>query len=193
MAKRNPGHKRKLTKLGKLAVLFVCALLLVGGRLVFRGALHSLYPQRYDDFVETYTAAHGLEKSFVYAVIKCESGFDPKAVSPVGARGLMQIMPETFEWLQSKTGENNDLDALFDPETSVRYGCMLYEILLRQFPSPHTAVCAYHAGMGNVEKWLQDPKYSDDGKTLKNIPFPATAHYADKVMRVQKIYQKLYE
>ena len=193
MANRNPGRKRRLTPLGKLAVVFVCALLLLGGCFAVRGVLQSLYPQRYDDFVETYTAEHGLEKSFVYAVIKCESGFDPQAVSPVGARGLMQIMPETFEWLQSKTGEKNDLDALFDPETSVRYGCMLYEILLRQFPSPHTAICAYHAGMGNVEKWLRDPQYSDDGKTLKNIPFPATAHYADKVLRVQKIYETLYK
>ena len=192
MAKRNPGHKRKLTKLGKLAVLFVCALLLVGGCLVFRGALHSLYPQRYDDFVETYTAEHGLEKSFVYAVIKCESSFNPNAVSNVGARGLMQIMPETYRWLQSKTGETNDDDTLFDPKTSIRYGCMMYEILLRQFSDERVAVCAYHAGMGNVEKWLRDPQYSDDGKTLKDIPFPSTAQYADRVMRVREIYQSLY-
>ncbi|MBR6314829.1 MAG: transglycosylase SLT domain-containing protein, partial [Clostridia bacterium] len=93
MANRNPGRKRRLTPLGKLAVVFVCALLLLGGCFAVRGVLQSLYPQRYDDFVETYTAEHGLEKSFVYAVIKCESGFDPQAVSPVGARGLMQIMP----------------------------------------------------------------------------------------------------
>ena len=124
-------RKRKLTPLGKAAVALALVLSLVCGCFCARGVLQSLYPQRYDDFVETYTTAHGLEKSFVYAVIKCESGFDPQAVSPVGARGLMQIMPETFEWLQSKTGETNDLDALFDPETSIRYGCMLYEILLQ--------------------------------------------------------------
>ena len=186
-------RKRKLTILGKAAVALALVVALVCGCFCARGVLQSLYPQRYDDFVETYTAEHGLEKSFVYAVIKCESGFDPQAVSPVGARGLMQIMPETFEWLQSKTGEKNDPDALFDPETSVRYGCMLFEILLRQFPSPRTAVCAYHAGMGNVEKWLRDPQYSDDGVTLKHIPFPSTAHYADKVLRVQKLYETLYQ
>ena len=174
-----------------LAVLAVA--LLFGGLAARNAVMKTLYPVRYDEFVETYTKAYGLEKSFVYAVIKCESSFDPQAVSKVGARGLMQIMPDTFTWLQSKTHEQQSDDALFDPETSIRYGCMLYDMLLRQFSDERVAVCAYHAGSGNVEKWLADPQYSDDGKTLKAIPFPSTAHYADKVMRVKEIYQRLYQ
>ncbi len=183
-------HKKTF---GRIAVLALCALLPVCGFFGVRTVMHSLYPLRHTEFVETYTQQYGLEKSFVFAVIKCESGFDPNAVSPVGARGLMQIMPETFHWLQTKTEETLVDDALFDPETSIRYGCLMLSILLRQFQTPHTAICAYHAGMGNVEKWLQNSQYSDDGKTLKSVPFPATAQYADKVLRVQKIYQFLYQ
>ncbi len=189
MAKRT--RKRRKIGCGVLALVVAAALLCSGFAL--RGVLRSLYPLRYDEFVETYTEQYGLEKSFVLAVIKCESGFDPNAVSRVGARGLMQLMPETFRWLQSKTSESLSDDALFDPETSVRYGCLLFSVLLRQFPDPHTAVCAYHAGMGNVENWLRDPKYSADGKTLKTVPFPTTRQYAERVLRTQKIYALLYQ
>ena len=191
MAKRNRRRKRKKRGCGVVALLLAAALLC--GLFGLRTVMRSLYPLRYDEVVETYTEAYGLEKSFVLAVIKCESGFDPNAVSRVGARGLMQLMPETFRWLQTKTKETRSDDALFDPETSVRYGCLLLSILLRQFPEPHTAVCAYHAGMGNVENWLRDPQYSADGKTLKTVPFPATQQYVKRVLSAQKIYAWLYK
>ena len=191
MAKRK--RKRRRRRLGCGAVAVLCILGLVCGAFAARAVLRSLYPVRYDEFVETYTEEYGLEKSFALAVIQCESGFDPNAVSSVGACGLMQLMPETFEWLQTKTGETLSDDALFLPETSVRYGCLMLSLLLRQFPEPHTAVCAYHAGMGNVENWLRDPRYSDDGRTLKAVPFPTTERYAERVLRTQKIYQLLYQ
>ena len=186
-------QKHRLKPFHCVTVAVICVLALLCGGFVARGVMCSLYPLQYDEFVETYTEQHGLEKSFVLAVIKCESGFDPNAVSRVGARGLMQLMPETFHWLQTKTGEMLSDEMLFNPETSVRYGCLLLEVLLRQFPQAHTAICAYHAGMGNVENWLQDPQYSDDGRTLKAVPFPTTEHYADKVLRTQKIYEFLYK
>ena len=62
----------------------------------------TLYPLKYKEIVERHTAEYELSQSFVFAVIKCESGFDERAVSSVGARGLMQIMPETFLWLCEK-------------------------------------------------------------------------------------------
>ena len=178
----------------RIAALLVCCILLAlaaffGARTVMK----LLYPVKYDDFVETYTQTSELEKSFVFAVIECESGFRPKAVSAVGARGLMQLMPETFEWLCSRTNEKHDSDALFDPAINIRYGCMLLEILIKEFGETQTAVAAYHAGIGNVAKWLQDPAYSDDGKTLHTIPFASTDTYVKKVFKTQRVYQKLYD
>ena len=128
------------------------------------------------------------------AVIKCESGFDPEAVSPVGARGLMQLMPETFGWLQSKTGETLADDDLFDPSVNVRYGCYLLHILLSEFSDERdVAVAAYHAGIGNVSKWLQDERYSRNGKELRRIPFDSTAAYVKRVKKAQRIYAALYD
>lgn len=184
-------HKSK----GKGCLLGVLLVAVLCGAVCFfavPSVLKTLYPAKYDNFVETYTREYDLEKSFVFAVIKCESSFDPQAVSSVGARGLMQIMPETFEWLQWKTGESLPDDALFDPETSIRYGCLYYQYLIREFGSEALAVCAYHAGSGNVRKWLADERYSSDGKTLDSVPFNSTASYLKNVMKAKELYRRLY-
>ena len=189
---------RKRSPAAALVILLVCLAVgfLVGftGRLAVRGVLKSLYPVQFEKEVEIGCQTQGLEKSFVLAVIKCESGFDPEAVSHVGARGLMQLMPETFEWLQSKTGETLTEDDLFDPEVNIRYGCYLLHILLSEFSGEQdVAVAAYHAGIGNVSKWLQDERYSSNGKHLQRIPFDSTAAYVKRVKKAQRIYAALYD
>lgn len=185
----------RTVKKGKAKIIPILPGILCLGLIVYFGTvsvLKTLYPLKYADYVETYTAEYNLEKSFVFSVIECESGFDKNAVSNVGARGLMQIMPDTFDWLLSKTGEKLKKDELFNPEVSIKYGCMLYSILLSQFGDEKVAVAAYHAGMGNVQKWLKNPEYSSDGKTLSKIPFSSTDYYAQKVIKVKSIYEKLY-
>ncbi len=175
-----------------LCILLAVFLSLSVISLVSVSILKVLYPTRYAEIVETTADEYGISPSFVYAVIECESGFDKNAVSSVGARGLMQIMPETFLWLQTKTKEELHEDSLFDPETNIKYGCYLYSILFNEFYSEETVVAAYHAGTGNVRKWLKDERYSPDGKTLTDIPFPSTKHYVNKVIKTRNIYEKLY-
>ena len=152
----------------------------------------TLYPLRYEEIVERYTEEYELSKSFVLAVIKCESGFDPEAVSSVGAKGLMQIMPETFLWLCEKEDALLSEKDLFSPEINIKYGTMYYSMMMKEFDSIETAVAAYHAGTTNVKKWLSDERYSLDGKTLYDIPFPATKAYVERVMKTKKLYEKLY-
>lgn len=154
----------------------------------------TLYPTKYNEFVETYCEEYNLEKSFIYAVIKCESDFDKNAVSSVNAKGLMQLMPDTFDWLKTRLHEPElSEDMLFDPKTSIRYGCYLYRYLIDDFGDVEVAVAAYHAGLGNAAKWLKNKEYSDDGKTLKKIPFPSTEQYVKKVMKTKQIYEDLYD
>lgn len=156
-------------------------------------ALQTVYPLKYSELVEKYSAEYNLDEAFVYAVIETESGFNKDAVSEVGARGLMQIMPDTFKWLKSKTGEKLSEDALFEPEVSIRYGCFLLRYLLDEFENEKTALAAYHAGVGRVKKWLKDPEYSDDGKTVARIPYETTKNYTEKVMKTYHRYIKLYD
>ena len=173
-----------------LIVLSIMSVLLVLGS---RSVLKSLYPLRYTEFVETYAEENNLSDSFVYAVIKCESSFKSDAVSYVGARGLMQIMPDTFDWIKGRLKDTIDYDDMFSAEDNIRYGCHLYGYLMEKYESEELAVAAYHAGMGNVDKWLKNEEYSEDGKILSDIPFPSTKKYVAKVIETKKIYEKLYK
>lgn len=154
--------------------------------------LKTLYPLRYEDYVEVYSMKNNLSPTFVYAVIKCESNFDKGAVSNVGATGLMQIMPDTFDWINLRLGENTPYSMATEPETNIKYGCFLYGYLTEKYGRVQEALAAYHAGIGNVDKWLKDERYSSDGETLHTIPYPTTSKYVKKVMHTENIYEKLY-
>ncbi len=180
-----------------LILRIVLALLILSfmGCLMFFGSvslLKSLYPLGYSEFVETYSKENNLSPDFIYAVIKCESNFKSDAVSNVGAKGLMQIMPDTFDWIKGKLKDKSEETDIFVPELNIKYGCYLYGYLIEKYDSEAVAIAAYHAGMGNVDKWLKDERYSADGKTLKDIPFPTTKKYVSKVLETKKIYEKLY-
>ncbi|MDR2686203.1 MAG: lytic transglycosylase domain-containing protein [Oscillospiraceae bacterium] len=174
---------------------WLAAALLVGAllALLFRPKVERelFYPMEYFELVERACGERGLEPALLMGLALTESSFDPRAVSPAGARGLTQIMPETFEWLQGKTGEALPLDALFEPEVSLRYGALLLRLLLDEFILPETALAAYHAGRGRVNQWLRDPAVSPDGRALARIPAPDTRHYVGKVMKAYNKYNEI--
>ncbi len=186
----NPEKKNKLKLIASVLILIS-----VFGIIVYNFTIigfQSLYPRRYSKIVEEVSAEYDLDEVFLYAVIKTESNFKTDAVSDVGAMGLTQIMPDTFKWLKSKTGEDLPQASLFEPETSIKYGGYLLSYLLEEFDNPKTALAAYHAGINRVNEWLQDPEYSKDGETLYYIPYESTAHYTDKVLKNVNIYINLY-
>ncbi len=181
-----------MTKKKALTIIVALCLITILGYFGGRSLLKTLYPLEYTQFVETEAKKYNLDKYFVYAVIECESGFDPKAESAVGAVGLMQIMPDTFTWIGGKLKDTTDFSDATDPETNIAYGCWFYGWLMERYEDEKTAIAAYHAGMGNVDAWLKDERYSHDGKTLYKIPFPSTEEYAEKVIKTKNIYYKLY-
>lgn len=152
------------------------------------------YPRSYQDIIEKEAETYGLDPSLVYAVVKAESNFDPDAKSRAGAMGLMQITPATFQWLQTKLPGESEMteQALLEPEVNVKYGCYFLSMLLSIYSEPKTALCAYNAGMGTVDKWLNDKEISPDGVTLAQIPYGETEHYSASVLKNQEIYQELY-
>ena len=149
------------------------------------------YPMHYFELINGTAREHGIDSALLMGLVFTESSFDPQAVSSVGARGLTQIMPETFEWLLWKTGESLPIEALFEPEISIRYGALLLGYLLDEFPLPETALAAYHAGRGRVNQWLRDPAVSPDGHRLEHIPSNDTRHYVNKVMRAYGKYVEI--
>ena len=152
-------------------------------------------PEKYSEYVKQYAYEYNVPESLIYAVIKVESDFEPTAYSGAGAMGLMQMMPSTFEEMTSDAylGENLDVDELFDPEVSIRYGTYYLKYLHGYFNGNwDNAITAYNGGMGNVSKWLKDPEYSDGKGNLTYIPFEETRNYVKKVKQARETYQELY-
>lgn len=172
--------------------LILILVLIVTGAVTCRSALKALYPHKYADIVEKYSAQYGVDENLIYAVIRTESSFRTDAGSEVGAAGLMQIMPETFEWLCMRMGVQAQFPELYEPDTAIRFGTYLLHLLQDEFGDTRTLLAAYHAGSGQVSGWLRDASVSSDGKTLERIPFPDTAHYVQKVERAMKMYTKIY-
>ncbi len=189
-------NRRKTKASAKFAAIVLCLAMLIGVSVFFAGktVYKAVYPMQYTVEIEKYAAQYDVPCVLLYAVIHTESGFDPNAVSRAGAIGLTQITPETFHWLQTKTGETLPDAALYEPDVSVRYGALFYSLLLKEFGGDtETAVAAYHAGRGQVNAWLRDEQYSADGKTLDVIPSRDTNHYVYKVTKAINVYNNLYE
>jgi soluble lytic murein transglycosylase len=154
--------------------------------------LKKTHPLPYAETVKNYSTVYAVPEEIIYAVINTESSFKSDAVSNKGAVGLMQIMPETFDWLCSKNSEENaEKELLYNPEVNIKYGTYFLSLLYSEYGVWETVYAAYNAGMNTVNKWLSDPKYNDNGK-LVNIPYPETAKYVEKVSKNAAIYKKLY-
>ena len=170
-------------------LLFVLAVFLTLTVLLLPKDKKTLPGTEYDGIITEYSEKYALERSLVYAVIECESSFNEKAVSPTGASGLMQLMPETFDWILPKKGSKEERD-IFSPRQNIEAGCKYLSYLLKRFSVTETALAAYNAGEGTVSSWLGNPEYSDDRITLKQIPYLETKLYVSKVMRTAEEYKK---
>ena len=147
--------------------------------------LRARYPLEYEHLVRAYAGERDLDPTLVAAMIYAESRFDPDARSEAGAIGLMQILPETGEFIARSTGGDDFVVAdLRTPDLNVRYGTWLLDYLLERYGGDvPTALAAYHAGQGNVDAWIRDGG---------GIAFPETEDYVDEVVRVRQVYAKAY-
>ncbi len=148
---------------------------------------------KYRDYIEKYAAENDVHPAFIAAIILRESSYDPSAESSVGARGLMQVMEDTYTFVNRKLEDGATWDHMYDAETNIRYGCWYIGYLSKIFNGdPIKIACAYHAGPNNVKLWAM--KYADDGVNLKveDIPMEDTRYYAGKVMNAYAIYFQHY-
>ncbi|GAB6181169.1 lytic transglycosylase domain-containing protein [Desulfotomaculum defluvii] len=152
------------------------------------------YPFEHQELIYHYTTVNHLDPLMVAAIIKTESNFNPQATSPKGARGLMQIMPNTANWISQQMGTGSlQPEKLFNPETSIRLGTWYLSDLFTEFKGdPVLVIAAYNAGRGNVSKWLNEQHWTGERKTIDQIPFMETRQYIRRVLWNQKVYHYLY-
>lgn len=138
-----------------------------------------------------------LPKALYLAIIRQESNFDPIAVSPAGARGLMQLMPDTAAKLAKTLG----LDAnayINNPAANVQKGSAYVDQLYSQYESLILTIAAYNAGPGNVRKWVNtigDPRkmttLNEKINWIESIPFAETRNYVKKVIENMVLYDNI--
>ena len=185
--------KKQKTVLIVLAMVAAC--LLISAVLVFwalPAVLRARFKLDYADEIRAYSAEYELEPSLVAGVIYTESGFDPEATSRVGARGLMQIMPDTGREIAEALNEPFDEEKLFEPDVSIRYGCFYLRQQLDRFDqNVAVTLAAYNAGPNRASLWLSEYGLDSRGR-IAYIPFGETSRYVDKVLQAQENYAALY-
>ncbi len=129
------------------------------------------------------------DQALVYAVMRQESGFNPLVVSPAGARGLMQIMPDTARYLDAAVAPH----ALAEPDLNLKLATR-YMDKLAAMPGikhdPLRLLAAYNAGPGNLLRWQQELSYQDDPLLfIESLPLRETRHYVQNVLSNYWIYQ----
>lgn len=188
-------RQRRRTLLAIFASALIVLIALGAWALFGRGRMDlSRYPMTYAPEIRAAAAEFSLDPAYVASVVLAESSFDAEAVSSAGAIGLMQIMPDTGEWIAGKLeDEPFDVQRLYQPEVNLRYGCWYLRFLLDRYDEDmYTASTAYHQGQGRVDQWLEDPQYSEDGRTLTAISSAVTDTYVNRIMESYAHYQELY-
>jgi len=152
------------------------------------------YPFPHKEIIIAESAGYNIDPYLVAAVIKTESNFSSEAESRMGARGIMQIMPETGAWAAEQMGlKGFDTDDLYQTETNIRIGCWYLNNLNKEFNGNKILViAAYNGGRGNVREWLQKEQWTGEHANIDQIPFSETREYVRKVMKNYEWYRYLY-
>lgn len=153
-----------------------------------------LYPFPYQDLVYRYSREANIDPYLVAAVIREESRFGATARSTKGARGLMQMMPETGQWVARQLDlADFQPEMLDDPAVSIRLGTWYLASLQKEFGRNDVlALAAYNAGRGNVRRWMEQYGWSSSFRDPARLPFPETRQYVIKVLTAQRHYHDLY-
>ena len=190
---KQPITRKQKTTLIVLAMIAACLIITsVTVFWVLPGVLKSRFKLEHVDAILRYSEEYQLDPALVCGVIYTESGFKEGATSPVGAKGLMQIMPKTGEEIAEALGEPFSEQNLYLADVSIRYGCYYLRQQLDRFDQNEAvALAAYNAGPHRAELWISE--YGLDSKGhIRYIPFGETDRYVDKVLQAKENYANLY-
>jgi soluble lytic murein transglycosylase len=208
------SHKKKKLNLPAvfLAILVVAVMILGVGYFLKNGLRNGLgnlkekvddytpngftYPTKYEEYVVKYSKEYDVDPTLVFSVIKVESDFNSNAVSDVGARGLMQLMEDAYDWIKFRLDDDRDhsYEDMFEPELNIQYGTYYLSYLMDKYDnSIELSAAAYHCGMGLVDGWLEDGTVDAENFDVNDIPDgnEQTAHYVKKIEKAYVSYEDI--
>lgn len=153
-----------------------------------------IYPVKYKQNIDYYAAKNELNPLLVAAIIRAESNYKPHLISPKGAVGLMQLMPDTATWAAEKMRIMPPTSAqLHEEQQNIEIGTWYLKTLRNQFDGNEAAmIAAYNAGPTNVRKWLNDNVWEGRFESADKIPFGETKQYVGRVQHFFNKYEELY-
>ena len=186
----------KTKKANKLCIftifILICILIYLGYVFICKTYI---YPTRYKSYVLGAAARYNVDPYLIFSIIKQESKFNKNACSNKNAKGLMQLLDSTAEEMAVDMGEipSTNLD-LFDSKINIYVGTKYFRTLIDRYDGNiYLAICAYNAGLGNVDKWkLSKEIYSDSKVNISNIPFEETKEYLVNIINYYNKYVNLY-
>jgi soluble lytic murein transglycosylase len=150
-------------------------------------------PLDYAGVIRQQAAEKHLDPALIAAVIYAETKFDPRP-SSAGAEGPMQILPQTAEYLAHRSGATTFRIAdLNTPSVNIAYGSYYLRYLLDQYHGRLVpALAAYNGGEANVNRWLAEDRARGRPLSTRDIPFPETQAYVEKVLEAHLAYRRTY-
>jgi soluble lytic murein transglycosylase len=182
-------RRRAVLTLGGLAVLAIA--IVAAFPTVKKAVQEFTLPLQHADIIRQQAAEKHLDPALIAGVIYAETKFDPRT-SPAGAEGLMQILPQTAEFLAHKSGATTFTTAdLATPQVNIAYGSYYLRYLLDEYRGKLVpAIAAYNGGEANVSRWLA--RAHGHELRMTDIPFPETRAYVQRVLQAQHDYRHTY-
>jgi soluble lytic murein transglycosylase len=193
-SRHRSAARRRRWALAGLVGTGCLALAIVLAMPLFRRAVNDLtLPLSYSGVIRQQAAEKHLDPALIAGVIYAETKFDPRP-SSAGAEGLMQILPQTAEFLARRSGATTfTVSDLATPAVNIAYGSYYLRYLLNVYGGQEVpALAAYNGGETNVDRWLAADRDEGRSLTVSQIPFPQTQAYVAKVLSAQKRYRQAY-
>ncbi|MBQ6789300.1 MAG: transglycosylase SLT domain-containing protein [Clostridia bacterium] len=187
--KKNTSAMRSVIIISIIALSVILGFVISG---IWTAVDKKMYPRDYSDLVEKYAAEYAVPEHLIYAVIKTESGFDSGKTGEDGGVGLMGVTPEEFRDMQSVTKEKLTDDALYGPETNIKYGTLRLSILYNAFENWDAVYAGWCVGLADAKSWAEDETcYNEDGDFVK-VPDEAAVELGHKIEKCASKYRELY-
>jgi soluble lytic murein transglycosylase len=192
-ARRRTAARRRRRVLAVVALAATAFVVILTAPLFRKAVTEFNLPLTNADVIRQQAAEKQLDPALIAGVIYAETKFDPRP-SAAGAQGLMQILPQTAEFLARKSGATTFTIAdLGTPQVNIAYGSYYLRYLLDHYDGKTVlALAAYNGGEANVDRWVEDAQRHGRKMTIDAIPFPETRAYVQRVLHAQHEYRHTY-